>query len=584
MKHLLSKNLTKTQLGNTTIYIIVAIVVIGLLWVVIQNKDQEQSETTATTQPHSPVSADTPLAEATEVVELSDGDRYEMVASIVRQEVGNRSIKRLAYNGQIPGPLLKVAEGSTIMLILTNELDVPTTLHSHGLRLENRFDGVPDVTQAPIEIGESFTYELTFPDEGIYWYHPHIREDYTQELGLYGNFLVVSNDENHWPKVDREEFLILDDILEDGKFRNDAVTHTLMGRFGDQFLINDQRDYSLEILEGRLARLYVTNVANTRTFDIEIPGLPMKLVGGDVGRIEREVMIDNFIIAPAERYIVEVLPQKPGRYPITHRGEEIGEIVVKASDAIVSDLDPRTSFETLRTHDHGYDFVRERFQELLDQGPDKSLRLSIEMKGQMHNMMMDEMMGESDEMGSMMMGGDDEAMREHCQMMPQMAGCEKYTEQGKDGAESEGMMHSVAGGHGDEGDGIEWEDEMAMMNAMSTDENITWQLVDEETGAINEDIDWSFKKGDLIKVRIENDPSTMHPMQHPIHFHGQRFVVLSRDGEPNNNLQWKDTVLIPRGGTFDLLVEMSNPGTWMAHCHIAEHLHSGMMMSFDVKD
>ena len=96
-------------------------------------------------------------------------------------------------------------------------------------------------------------------------------------------------------------------------------------------------------------------------------------------------------------------------------------------------------------------------------------------------------------------------------------------------------------------------------------------------------IDWSFNQGDVVKIRIFNDPDSMHPMQHPIHFHGQRFVVLSRDGVVNNNFQWKDTTLIPTGQTIDILVEMSNPGTWMTHCHIAEHLHAGMMFGFKVK-
>ena len=99
----------------------------------------------------------------------------------------------------------------------------------------------------------------------------------------------------------------------------------------------------------------------------------------------------------------------------------------------------------------------------------------------------------------------------------------------------------------------------------------------------NDEIDWSFATGDLVKVRIFNDDNGMHPMQHPIHFHGQRFVVLATDGELNENMQWKDTVLIPKGQTVDLLIDMSNPGKWMTHCHIAEHLHSGMMFNFEVK-
>ena len=73
-------------------------------------------------------------------------------------------------------------------------------------------------------------------------------------------------------------------------------------------------------------------------------------------------------------------------------------------------------------------------------------------------------------------------------------------------------------------------------------------------------------------------------MQHPFHIHGERFLVLSRDGMPNENLVWKDTVLIRTGETVDLLTEMSNPGRWMAHCHIAEHLEGGMMLSFEVRE
>lgn len=515
------------------------------------------------------VSNNTPTAKPSEIVELKDGDTYEMVASIVKQEVGNRVVKRLAYNEQIPGPILKVEKDAEITLKFTNNLDVETTLHSHGLRLDNEFDGVPDVTQKPIKIGESFTYKLKFPDEGIYWYHPHIREDYTQELGLYGNFLVTPKDQEYWNNVDREEFLILDDILDGERFQKDAVTHTLMGRFGGRLLINDRDDYVLEVNQGEVARLYITNVANTRTFDFEIPGIKMKLVGGDTGRIEKEVFIDNQVIAPSERYIVELLFEKPGTYSIEHRGEEIGKIVVKSGNS--PSAEKESNFQSLRTNNTDYIGIRENIANLVAQAPNKKLRLDIDMGSGIHQMMMEE--------GGMMMQmeieEDDDAMREHCQVMPEMPGCEKYTNESM----SMNMMD-----HGSDEEGIEWDDDMAMMNVMSTDENITWRLIDEEAGKENMDINWKFNQGDLVKVSIYNDPNTMHPMQHPIHFHGQRFVVLSEDGIENDNLQWKDTVLVPKGKTIEVLVEMSNPGTWMAHCHIAEHLHAGMMMSFEVAE
>jgi FtsP/CotA-like multicopper oxidase with cupredoxin domain len=117
---------------------------------------------------------------------------------------------------------------------------------------------------------------------------------------------------------------------------------------------------------------------------------------------------------------------------------------------------------------------------------------------------------------------------------------------------------------------------MPMMNWATTGNEITWVLRDPVTGKENMDIDWRFRRGDVVKLRFLNDPSTSHAMAHPIHLHGQRFLVLSRDGVPNENLVWKDTALIPAGETVDILVDMSNPGKWMLHCHIAEHLGAGM--------
>ena len=91
------------------------------------------------------------------------------------------------------------------------------------------------------------------------------------------------------------------------------------------------------------------------------------------------------------------------------------------------------------------------------------------------------------------------------------------------------------------------------------------------------DIDWHVTQGSVVKLRIFNDPKSFHPMQHPIHLHGQRMLVVARDGVPTRNLVWKDTALIPVGSTVDLLIDASNPGAWMLHCHIAEHLGAGMM-------
>ncbi len=496
-----------------------------------------------------------PTIVPTRLVKLKDGDTFEMTAEIVKQEVGNRTIKRLAYNRMIPGPIIEVEKNAKVSIKFTNRIDVNTTLHSHGLRLDDdAFDGVPDTMggkQAEMKPGESFTYELNFPDAGVFWYHPHIREDYTQEMGLYGNFHVTEN--GYWNDVDREEFLVLDDFSENDPFYKDLTNKTLMGRFGNILLINNQENLQLKAKTGEKIRFYITNTANTRTFDFSIKDQKIKIVGGDIGRGEKEFFTDNFIIAPAERIIFEKQFSEAGVYIIEHRGRKIEEILVEGENASAED------FAVLRQNKSDYAMIRENFQKYLDKNVDKKLRISIGMKG------MGEMrMGQDHRNGEgKMMGGMPEDM------------------------EAKEKSLGGRGVHHDEDGGIEWEDGMVQMNKMTNDKMMEWMLIDESDSKnpkTNMDIDWVFKKDDFVKIQIFNDPKSMHPMQHPIHFHGQRFVVLTRDGVPNDNLQWKDTTLIENGETIEILLNTTQAGKWMSHCHIAEHLHAGMMFNFIVEN
>ena len=126
------------------------------------------------------------------------------------------------------------------------------------------------MTQAPVQVGETFVYEVHFPDAGLYWYHPHMREDIQQDLGLYGNMMVDPGDDTYYSPVNREAVLILDDILLDDSglipWGEQAATHSLMGRFGNVLLVNGQPDYQLKVERGEVVRFYLTNVANSRTF------------------------------------------------------------------------------------------------------------------------------------------------------------------------------------------------------------------------------------------------------------------------------------------------------------------------------
>ena len=212
-----------------------------------------------------------PEARVSEVVELADGDRFDLAIAPVAKPIGDATVRMLAYNGSIPGPTLKVREGSAVVVDIENQGDLEATVHWHGLRLENRYDGTHQ-TQQPMGRGERYTAHITFPDPGVYWYHPHIREDYGQEMGLYGNVLVEPADPDYWPPVHREIALTLDDILiENGKvapFSRAETTHSAMGRFGNVLLVGGQTDPSLTVKLGEVVRFYVTNTANTRVFKV----------------------------------------------------------------------------------------------------------------------------------------------------------------------------------------------------------------------------------------------------------------------------------------------------------------------------
>jgi FtsP/CotA-like multicopper oxidase with cupredoxin domain len=107
-----------------------------------------------------------------QVVDLADGDHFDLRIGPVAKRLGSTTLRLVAYSGSIPGPVLRVREGSELVVNVVNEGDMEATVHWHGLRLDNRYDGTHE-TQKPIPVGGSFTYRISFPDPGVYWYHPH---------------------------------------------------------------------------------------------------------------------------------------------------------------------------------------------------------------------------------------------------------------------------------------------------------------------------------------------------------------------------------------------------------------------------
>ncbi len=491
-----------------------------------------------------------PEAKPTETIELKNGDIYNLTAGYVKKNINGAVLRMLAYNGSIPGPLITVPQGAVVTINFKNGTDMNTLLHSHGVRMDNAFDGA-QTTQKEIKPGETFSYTLKFPDVGMYWYHPHVREDYEQELGLYGNYLVVPKNADYWSLVNREEVLFLDDILiENGKIvlSKKGADRTLMGRFGNVMLVNGETDYSLVAQKGEIIRFYITNAANTRPFNFAIQGTKLKLVGGDGGAYEKDQWKDAVTLGPSERAIVEVLFDKSGTFAMQNKTPDttyaLGAVNVSSDPVQVSYA---SLFNQLRIHTETVRSI-DPFRLYFDQIPDKQIKLTLDMGGAM---MPSGMMPVRQSIGD---GGMGDGMN----------------------ADPDDSIPLTTGG-------IEWEDKNQMMNQMSNVAMVKWKIVDEATGKENMAIDWTFKQNQPVKIRIFNDLNSVHPMQHPMHFHGQRFLVLERNGVKETNLVWKDTVFILSGETVDILLDTSNPGIWMAHCHIAEHLEAGMMFNFKIE-
>ena len=483
-----------------------------------------------------------PPARPREIVRLGDGGTLDLEAGLVERTIDGRTLTMYGFNGQYPGPLIHVPQDATITVNVTNRLSLPTAVHWHGIRLENRFDGVPGLTQDPIGPGETFQYRIHFPDAGLYWYHPHHREDVQQDLGLYGNLQVEAADPAYFGPANREQVLMLDDLLVDAAglapFGRDRATHAMMGRFGNLLLVNGDPDYRLTVDRGEVVRFFLTNVSNTRTFNVSFGDAPIKLVASDIGKFERQAWVDSVVIAPAERYIVEVRFDAPGEVPFANRVQAIDHVYGNyfADDATLGTVtvtdtpaapDHGDRFRELRSHpDVGANI--ERYRDEFDRPVDHRLLLTLEI-------------------------GD----------LPDPL---------------EPLLNLDRAFFNP----VEWSGTMPRMNWITTADRVRWILRDQDTGLENDAIDWQFRRGDVVKIRLRNDREAVHAMQHPIHIHGQRFLVLSRDGVPNDNLVWKDTTLVPAGSTADLLLELSNPGRWMLHCHIAEHLEAGMKLVFDV--
>ena len=235
------------------------------------------------------------------------------------------------YDGSVPGPTIRVPQGAKVSRRLVNDLPQASTVHWHGIRLENEMDGVPELTQQVVEPGDDFLYDFTAPDAGTFWYHPHERAWEQMARGLHGALIV---EEPEPPVVDRDEVLLLDDW----RLAEDARIHESFGALGDWshggrtgnwITVNGEAGWRREIGRHERLRLRLANVANARIFSLGLKSLEGWLVALDGQPLDEVQPAGALVLAPGQRadLMVDAVAE-PGEQAVLYSREREGSFVL----------------------------------------------------------------------------------------------------------------------------------------------------------------------------------------------------------------------------------------------------------------
>ena len=211
------------------------------------------------------------------------------------------------FNGQVPGPTIEGEVGDLLVVLLTNRLSQPTTIHWHGLRVPADMDGT-EMTQHPVESGQTFEYRFRLPDAGTFWYHPHLHETEQMERGMYGAVVVRGPAE---PQLDRERVLIFDDLKLDHRgniARFGGLMQRAKGRLGNVRLVNGMFMPQFGMSAGQIERWRVLNASSSRYVHLSIGGRPFTILGTDGGLIPKPMTVSDAVLAVADRLDLAVGP------------------------------------------------------------------------------------------------------------------------------------------------------------------------------------------------------------------------------------------------------------------------------------
>lgn len=547
--------------------------------------------------------------------------------------VDGRAGHAIVINGTIPAPLIRLREGETVRLAVTNHLNEDTSIHWHGLLVPMEMDGVPGVSFPGIKPHSTFTYEFPLKQSGTYWYHSH--SGLQEQLGHYGP-LIIDPAEPDPVAYDREHVIVLSDwsflhphtiftrLKQQGGFFNRQKT-TLLGRLTGRegsmsqadrdmfaqmrmdptdisdvtaaaytFLVNGHspdENWTGLFQPGERVRLRIINAATQTTFNVRIPGLPMTLVAAD-GINVRPVVIDEFQIGNAETYDLIVEPRDQA-YTIVSEAIDrsgMGRATLAPRMGMSAPVPPLRPRPTLSMKDMGMGDMQG-----MDHGAASG---SGSHAGMDHGSMAGTTGGAAAPASGAMAGMD------HGADASAMAGMDHSSMDMRDGSTVsfpvgvgvDMIAPSPVDRTGDPGIGLEdvghrvltYKDLVSLTPNKDTRaptrfieihltgnmERFMWSLDGERLSENPEP--YRFARDERIRMRLVND--TM--MTHPMHIHGHFWEIVNGNA---GNQPLKHTVKVLPGGFIDLDLTADAPGDWAFHCHLLYHMHAGMMRVVKVR-
>ncbi len=221
-------------------------------------------------------------------------------------EKGQPKTRTWLYDGVSPGPVIRARQGEEVFVRLKNTLPQPTTIHWHGIRIDNAMDGVAGLTQDPIAPGETFDYRFTVPDAGTFWYHPHNRSWEQVARGLYG--LLIVEEKDGWGGANQDIAIVADDwrLGDDGQIDEASFAHMMdwshAGRLGNTLTLNGLDQLDVPVTKGERIRLRLCNTCNARILELRIEHPGIWVVAEDGQPVPPRELDEGYVaLSPGER-------------------------------------------------------------------------------------------------------------------------------------------------------------------------------------------------------------------------------------------------------------------------------------------